>query len=141
MFLSKNSIKSKWVKEEINAAFARNLRSAKSVIIPILLDKLDISQIPPSLRDIQWLDLSEGYEPGIEELTRLLYSKPKVKAPDISPKQVLDVNDLAKEVAKEVMQVLKTNPQGIRIPDYTPDNELVFVIGKLYCIPTYKSII
>ena len=49
VFLSKNSIKSKWVKEEINAAFKKNIKSAKAVIIPILLDKLDVSQIPPSL--------------------------------------------------------------------------------------------
>ncbi len=128
VFLSKNSIKSRWVEQEINTAFARNPKSAKAVIIPVLLDKLDISEIPLSLRDIQWLDLSEGYEPGIEELTRLLYSQPKAQKPDVSPKQVLDVGDFAKEVAKEVMQVLKTNSQGIRIPDYTPDKKLVFVI-------------
>src|SRR3990172_11270814 len=120
VFLSKNSIKSRWVEEEINTAFAKNPKNAKAVIIPVLLDKLDISEIPSSLRDIQWLDLSEGYEPGIEQLTRLLSSQPKEQKPVVSPKQVLDLSDFAKEVAQEVMQVLKTNSHGIRIPDYTP---------------------
>jgi hypothetical protein len=128
VFLSKNSIKSRWVEAEINAAFERDPTSAQAVIIPVLLDKLDVLEIQFSLRSIKLLDLSEGHEPGVEELTRFLLSQQEAQKLDVSPKQVLDVGDFAKEVAQEVMQVLKTNSQGIRIPDYTPDQNLVFVI-------------
>jgi len=128
VFLSKNSVKSRWVEEEISAAFAKDPVGAGSVIIPVLLDKLPASEIPASLSTKKWLDLSERNEANLAELITFLSKKPKAKKPDISPKQVLNVGDFAKEVAEEVMQVLKTNSHGVRIPDYTPDQQLVFVI-------------
>jgi hypothetical protein len=128
VFLSKNSVKSRWVDKEINMAFARNPKDAQAVIIPVLLDKLDVSEIPSHLRNIAWLDLSESYESGIVELIHLISRAQKDKKPDVTPKKVLDVGGLAKEVAQELMHVFKTNSQGIRIPDYTPNPKLVFVI-------------
>lgn len=126
--LSKNSIRSNWVQKEIETAFAKNLEGAKSLIIPVLLDSLKPDEIPPAIRDVKWVDLSTDYEKGLNELTRTLLRTPRQGIPKPPISAVFDPGDLAKEVAKEVIQVLKSDPNGIRIPEWEPDPELVFVI-------------
>ena len=68
--LSQNSVKSRWVSEELESAFAKNAEGAQSVITPVLLDRIDSKDIPPSLRDVKWINLSEDYNEGIAELGR-----------------------------------------------------------------------
>jgi hypothetical protein len=126
--LSKNSVRSRWVKEELESAFAKNAEGAKLFIIPILLDRLSQDEIPPSLRDIQWVDFSEDYQRGLDQLIRVLSIAPKEVTPKPSVSTFFDSGDFAKEVAKEVMQVLRADPHGIRLPDLDPDPNLVFVI-------------
>ncbi len=126
--LSKSSIKSNWVKKEIETVFANNLEGARSLIIPVLLDKLKPEEIPSSIRNVKWVDLTTDYAKGLNELTRALLRPTKKEGLKPSISSVFDPRDLAKEVAKEVIQVLKSDPNGIRIPDWDPDPELVFVI-------------
>jgi hypothetical protein len=126
--LSKNSIKSSWVRKEIETAFSKNLEGASSLIIPVLLDSLESDEIPPAIRNVKWVDLSKDYDKGFNELTRVLLRTPKKDVPKPAISAVFDPRDLAKEVAKEVIQVLRSDPNGIRIPEWDPDPELVFVI-------------
>lgn len=126
--LSRNSVRSRWVREELELAFAKNAEAAQSFIIPVLLDRLSPDDIPPSLRDIQWVDLFEDYQLGLARLVRVLSTSPKEVTPKTSVSTFFDSGDFAKEVAKEVMQVLRSDPQGIRLPDFDPDPNLVFVI-------------
>ncbi len=123
--LSKNSVRSRWVREELESAFAKNAEGAQAVIIPVLLDRLDPEEIPPSLREFKWVDLSQDYHRGLDQLIRVLSGAARPKLPISS---FFDSGEFAKEVAKEVMQVLRVDPKGIRLPDWDPDPELVFVI-------------
>lgn len=124
--LSEDSLRSKWFQEEIKVAFQRDSAGAKRFLIPIVLGKVEI---PPFLRDKKYIDLSESYQAGLNELVRVILKQPSEKKPIAT--QILDVGDLAKEVAKEVTQILKVNPQGIRensSPTEEGDPKLVFVI-------------
>jgi hypothetical protein len=126
--LSNNSVSSRWVQEELQTAFAKNAEGAQSIIIPVLLDQLDPDKIPPFFRDIKWVDLSKNYEQGFQELIQAIFKRPKEASSKPAINSLIDTGDLAKEVAREVMQVLRADPQGIRLPDWSPDPELVFVI-------------
>ncbi|HEY6803964.1 MAG TPA: toll/interleukin-1 receptor domain-containing protein [Pyrinomonadaceae bacterium] len=126
--LSNNSVSSRWVQEELQTAFIKNAKGAQSIIIPVLLDQIDFEKIPPFFRDIKWVDLSKNYEQGLQELIQAIVKRPKEGSAKFAINTLIDTGDLAKEVAREVMQVLRADPQGIRLPDWSPDPELVFVI-------------
>ncbi len=124
--LSEDSVRSKWVQEEIKVAFQRDPAGSKRVLIPVVLGKV---KIPSFLRDIKYVDLSESYQEGLNEIVRAIIERPHEKKP--TPTQIIDVGDLAKEVAKEVAQILQVNPQGIREENSESeqgDSKLVFAI-------------
>lgn len=124
--LSEDSVRSKWVQEEIKVAFQRDPAGSKRILIPVVLGKVEI---PSFLRHIKYVDLSESYQEGLNEIVRAILERPHEKKP--TPTQIIDVGDLAKEVAKEVAQTLQVNPQGIREENSESeqgDPKLVFVI-------------
>lgn len=124
--LSEDSVRSKWVQQEIQLAFQRDPVGSKLVLIPVVLGKVEI---PPFLRDIKYVDLSESYREGLDELVHAILKQ--LPAKKITPTQIINVGDLAKEVAKEVAQIMKVNPQGIREENgqnEKGDPKLVFVI-------------
>ena len=59
LFMSKYSMKSKWVQQELNIVMASRLSSRKNgpIIIPILLEDMDV---PAILRDVKYIDLRDG---------------------------------------------------------------------------------
>jgi nucleoside 2-deoxyribosyltransferase len=125
--LSKSSIHSKWVEQELKSGFMKDPTGAKRVLIPIVLEKVEI---PPFLRNIKYADLTRtSYQDALNEIIKTIQDLPSEKL--ASPGQFLNANDLAKEVAKEVAQILKTNPNGIReegTQHWKIDPDLVFVI-------------
>ena len=126
VILSEDSVRSKWVQEEIKAAFQRDAVASKQVFIPVVLGKVEVPQF---LRYIKYVDLSESYEEGLNEIVQAIQERPLEKEP--IPTQIIDVGDLAKEVAKEVIQILQVNPQGIREEEDSSkygDPNLVFII-------------
>jgi hypothetical protein len=74
--LSKNSIKSKWVREELNAATIKNVDSKGAFILPILLEQ---SEIPSLLSDKRYANFSKDPESAYRELVAAInyYSKRK----------------------------------------------------------------
>lgn len=57
-FISSNSLSSKWAKSELQIAMHRQMTSpGYPQIIPVLLE---ITEVPPLLRNIQWLDMTDG---------------------------------------------------------------------------------
>lgn len=56
IILSKNSIKSSWVKKELQIALQKEIKSNKIVVLPILLDKI---KIPPFLSDKLYADFTQ----------------------------------------------------------------------------------
>lgn len=57
-FISPHSVKSGWTRKELDVALHRQItRESGSVIIPVLLADADV---PPLLRQFQWLDMRDG---------------------------------------------------------------------------------
>lgn len=65
--LSKTSVKSKWVKKELNVSFVRELNSANVFIIPILMDDCSI---PISISDKKHADFRNNYGFGLTEVLK-----------------------------------------------------------------------
>jgi TIR domain len=63
--LSPAAVKSKWVQEELNAALMRQVTSAGTFLIPVLIEDCDI---PPLLGHRRFADFRAGYEAGLVEL-------------------------------------------------------------------------
>ena len=65
LFLSKNSIKSKWVLKEWETILWDEINSGKTKIIPV---KLDDCEIPKILQTKKYVDLSSDYDAGLFEI-------------------------------------------------------------------------
>lgn len=63
--LSPAAVKSKWVREELNAALMRQVASTGTFLLPVLVEDCDV---PPLLGHRRFADFRESYEAGLEEL-------------------------------------------------------------------------
>ena len=63
--LSKNSINSKWVKEELNEALMHETQARGIVILPFLLDN---SEVPQSLSDRIFVDFRKDFDSGLRQI-------------------------------------------------------------------------
>ena len=63
--LSPDAVKSNWVQEELNAALMRQIASAGTFLIPILLKDCDI---PPLLSHRHYADFRKSYRDGLNQL-------------------------------------------------------------------------
>jgi hypothetical protein len=66
--LSKTSVGSSWIKEELDVPTVRRIGGFTRVV-PILKEDCEI---PWSLRALRWLDMREDFEAGVRELTKLV---------------------------------------------------------------------
>lgn len=66
--LSPAAVKSKWVQEELNAALMRQVASAGTFLLPVLVEDCDV---PPLLGHRRFADFHESYEAGLEELSEV----------------------------------------------------------------------
>ena len=125
--LSGASVRSRWVQEEIKAAIAKDPQSASRVVIPVLIEDVDI---PPFVRNIKYVDLtSTPYREGLKQILQAVLDLPPQDTPKLT--RFIDVSDLAKEVAIEVAHILKISPEGMResvVLGANIDPKLVFVI-------------
>ncbi|MBD3338626.1 MAG: TIR domain-containing protein, partial [Candidatus Lokiarchaeota archaeon] len=62
---SKNSVNSKWVQEELNAATFKNVESIGAFLLPILIDECEI---PSLLLDKKYADFSKNYDIAYRQL-------------------------------------------------------------------------
>ena len=67
--LSPHSVKSKWVKEELNFGFVRQLAENSIFILPVLYKDC---QIPPFLREKVYADFRSDYQDGLNCLLKTL---------------------------------------------------------------------
>lgn len=121
VFISKNSLQSKWVQEEYRVAFERQQRAGGTRLIPVLLEKVEL---PNFLSVIQYVDFTESYSQGMRNLVRALKTPSGPK-----PKDVIPASNLAKEVAIEIAKILGLESRAIlkKLPSVI-DPKLVFVI-------------
>ena len=125
--LSRNSVQSQWMQREIQMALTQEIDEKTKVLLPAVIDNVEI---PAFLQDKLYLDLSSAdkYAAGVRELVAAIESP---RPADRRPRDVIDVPDLAKEVAKEVAQILNISPDVVRVQSDPPparDPKLVFVI-------------
>ena len=77
-FVSKNSVRRGYVQKELKLAFGRSRLSSVdgAVLLPVLLDKAVVPDMPPLLRDIQWLDATDGNIPtAIDKLSDIILQR------------------------------------------------------------------
>ena len=67
--LSKNSVKSRWVREELSVATLKNIDSKVAFILPILLEQCEI---PPLLSDKKYANFSEDPNAAYKELVKAI---------------------------------------------------------------------
>ncbi len=67
--ISPNSVQSKWVTLEIDAALIESLGKKSSYLLPVLLADTDL---PPLLRDRRYADFRRDYEQGLREVLNVL---------------------------------------------------------------------
>jgi hypothetical protein len=75
VLLSPHSVKSRWVQNELNAAFAHELRSRAITVIPALIEDCEI---PVLLADRVYLDLRSDFEGGLRRLIAQLGVAPDI---------------------------------------------------------------
>ena len=75
-FMSQNSMRRGFVQKELNLAFNRwqTMPPDRALILPVLLDKDSVSGMPPLLRDIHWLDATDGnISKAVDRLAEAIY--------------------------------------------------------------------
>ncbi|ADZ09355.1 TIR protein [Methanobacterium lacus] len=70
ILLSKDSINSKWVKEELNNAIIRRMEGVTK-LIPLLTESIEI---PQPLKALKWLDMYSNYDKGLRSLINTIYN-------------------------------------------------------------------
>jgi hypothetical protein len=71
ILLSEASVQSKWVKQELDMAFVRELEERNIFILPAVIDSCEI---PLSLRQKLYADFRTDYKEGLEKLIHRLHN-------------------------------------------------------------------
>ena len=81
--LSENSVDSKWVREEIDAALVRRINEGAK-LLPVVLDKLSNERIPIALRSIQQVRVgADDHALAAEEINRVMRGIPNPRKPPL----------------------------------------------------------
>ena len=69
LILSPNSIKSQWVRKELDSALMAQLSGHDIKLLPLLIEDCEV---PILLKDIQYIDFTKGFEDGLIELIKYI---------------------------------------------------------------------
>lgn len=116
--LSKASVGSSWVKDELDVATVRRI-GGLSRVVPILKEDCEI---PWSLRSLRWMDMRQDFEAGVRDLTKLAHGvddRPRLgEAPDYVRGLTESIGGLTREATSVGLFLLGriniddgTNPQ------------------------------
>lgn len=117
--LSTESIKSSWVKEELNAATLRRIEKHTRVI-PILIEDVDI---PLSLRTLMWVDMRKNFDDGVRQIINAIHGiseKPQLGVLSEHIKNLPDnVGTLSKLATSVALSILKLkDPDSEKLISY-----------------------
>jgi len=101
ILLSCASVKSKWVKEELDFAIIKKIEGVIR-IIPLIKEQCEI---PPPLRALLWVDLSEDFDAGIRRVVESIYDASE-KPPPGKISELKDNVDGLSKVASTVGSIL-----------------------------------
>lgn len=79
LIVSKDSMKSSWVQDEINAIRNREKSQGSTILLPALLSNIDIDGLPALLRDRKVTIFAPKYEDGFRELIESIREHEKRK--------------------------------------------------------------
>ncbi len=74
--LSRRSVQSQWVQQELNTALAKELDERRVVVLPLLIEDCEI---PTLLKDKKYADFRENYHLGLTQLMDVLGTKGRVE--------------------------------------------------------------
>jgi hypothetical protein len=120
VFISEASLRSRWVQEEYKKAFENQAEASGTRLIPILLENVNL---PRFLSKIQYIDFTESYFEGMQQLLRSLDVAPIGPLPN----EVLDPGKLAQQIAGEVAKILGLETRRPRRA-LASESSLVFAI-------------
>jgi hypothetical protein len=133
VLLSPHSTKSRWVREELDAALIRRLEGVLKVI-PVVLEP---TSIPIPLRALRWVDLAENYDTGLREIVKTLHGvseKPPVgQPPDFVRRLRQGVGGLSPE-ASTLGSAL------VRLRDDTAGMERYFPAKEVHDLASFMSV-
>lgn len=99
--LSKSSVASHWVRDELDVATVRRIEGLTRVV-PILKEDCEI---PWSLRALRWLDMREDFETGVRELTKLAYGVSDRPEAGDTPRYIQDLAESVGGLSREATTI------------------------------------
>lgn len=124
IILSKNSINSKWVKEELNAGFIKNIEK-QTKVIPIIID--NNIEIPIVLSSRKWIKIKDlkSYNTEFEDITNSILNISKKPLLGKQPRYTIEISNIG-ELSQIDSIILKI------IVEYILDNNKIykFISGK-----------
>lgn len=121
VLLSKSSLASPWVRLEYEKALGRQLEAGGTRLIPALIEQVDL---PPSIARVQYVDFTESYFEGMQQLLRAL--EVSTAGPEL--RELFQLKGFARELAGEVAKYLAVEKTLGAGPPDGGDQRLVFVI-------------
>lgn len=110
--LSNESVKSKWVENELNSASAFEKYANRGVfVLPILIEQCDV---PPLLLDRRYANFVEDFENAYKEITDSIFYHFRKKYPECdldSIKPITDDHDIISEVIKNNIDIELLSPR------------------------------
>lgn len=91
IILSKSSVESRWVREELNAALMEQIARGGTFLLPVLLEDCDV---PPLLRHRRYADFRFDYQNGLNDLLGV-WGKDREAALVVSDKPLYPWPDLS----------------------------------------------
>jgi hypothetical protein len=96
ILLSENSVQSRWVREELDAALIKRIEGVTRVI-PV---KIDDAQIPLPLRTLQWVDMNQNFATALRQLQMAIFEvrerSPIGQPPEFVTAQMASVGGLSR---------------------------------------------
>lgn len=96
VLLSKDSVESRWVQEELDVALIKRIEGVTRVI-PVLTGNV---QVPDPLRPLRWVDISRDFDTALRELQMAIFQiheRPPVgQPPDFVRNQLASVGGLSR---------------------------------------------
>lgn len=80
VIISKSSVNSKWVKQELDVALIKRIEGITR-IVPVLVDE---TEIPDAIKPLKWIDISGDFDRAVRELLMgifKVYEKPPIGEP------------------------------------------------------------
>ena len=106
-FMSRESVNSRWPQKELQIALHRQVSGeGGAVILPVLLEQ---TEVPPLLRDIQWIDMTDGdVEGGTAKLINAIQHYSRSQAPDVERVKVA-----GKRIARDKVVAVLEEERGV----------------------------